>query len=271
MRRSTRARIARLWIVLPIAVLTSCSDTPAEPGGPVAVVEVTPPFAAPEIGESIQLRADAKDDQGRRAAAQQITWTSSNDAVAAVSEGGLVMGVSPGTAIVTATVGAFTGSATITVARCSIVHAGTIGIGETVDGYLATTDCQLGDLTYADGYLIQLDEATNVQIDLEASFDTYLILLEMMPDGSLFLVSLNDDVDPDDPADPSDTFNTNSQVLFTLEAGIPYFILANSFEPNITGDYHLSVASAASLARKSPVLEKRGKAPISTLLSRLRR
>jgi len=259
-------------MLLPAALLVNCSDTPAEPGGPVAIVEVTPTFAAPEIGESVQLRADAKDDQGRTALAEQVVWTSSNLAVAAVSERGLVMGVSPGTAIVTATIGAFSGSAIITVARCSIVHAGSIDVGQTVDGYLATTDCQLSDLTYADGYLIQLDSATNVQIDLRASFDTYLVLLQMLPDGSLQLVSLNDDVDPDDPSDPSDTFDTNSQLLFTLEAGIPYFILANSFASNITGDYQLTVTEVASLAtRRGESFTKPGKAPAATLLSRVRR
>ena len=258
-------------MLVPVALLTNCNDSPAEPGGPVALVEVTPAFAAPEIGEQVQLRAAAKDDQGRSAAAQQVVWTSSNQAVAAVSQNGLVMGVSPGTAIVTATIGAFSGSATITVARCSIVHAAEIAVGETIDGYLATTDCQLGDLTYADGYLIQLDQATNVQIDLSASFDTYLVLLQMLSDGSLELVSVNDDLDPDDPADPADPFDTNSQILFTLEAGVPYFILANSFEPNITGDYHLTVTEAASLGRRVESLGKPGKVSPSTFLSRLRR
>jgi hypothetical protein len=259
-------------MLLPAAVLMSCDDTPAEPGGPVAAVEVTPSFAAPEIGESIQLRANATDDQGRAASAQQAVWTSSNQAVAAVSENGLVMGVSPGTAIVTATVGAFSGSAVVIVARCSIAHAATIGVGETVDGILATTDCQLSDLTYADGYLIQLDSATNVQIDLRASFDTYLVLLEMLPDGNLVLVSLNDDVDPDDPSNPDDTVDTNSQILFTLEAGKPYFILANSFASGVTGDYELTVTEVASLAaQRGEVVAKLGKAPAATLLSRLRR
>ena len=275
MRRSTRTRVARLWMgtwgLLPAALLAGCNDTPAEPGGPVAVVEVTPAFAAPEVGEGVQLRVNAKDDVGRSVSAPQVVWTSSNEAVASVTAGGLVVGVSPGTSIVTATVGSFTGAATITVARCSIVHAGAIAVGETVDGYLATTDCQLSDLTYADGYLIQLPEATNVQVDLRAAFDTYLVLLEMLPDGNLALVALNDDVDPDDPAVPDDTFDTNSQIVFTLEAGVPYFILANSFAPDITGDYQLTVTEASSLAQRGPVVNKPGKAPLSTLLRTLRR
>ena len=276
MRRSTRTRVARLWMgawgLLPAALLASCNDTPAEPGGPVALVEVTPSFAAPEVGEGVQLRVNARDDVGRSVSGPQVAWTSSNEAVATVTEGGLVVGVSPGTSIVTATVGSFSGAATITVARCSIVHAGAIAVGETVDGYLAITDCQLGDLTYADGYLIQLTQTTNVQVDLRAaSFDTFLVLLEMLPDGSLVLVALNDDVDPDDPASPDDTIDTNSQIVFTLEAGVPYFILANSFAPDITGDYQLTVTEASSLAWRGPVVGKPGKAPLSTLLRTLRR
>ena len=275
MRRSTRTRAARLWMgtwaLLPAAVLSSCNETPAEPGGPIALVEVTPTFAAPEVGEGVQLRVNAKDDRGRSVSAPQVVWTSSNETVASVTAGGLVMGISPGTSIVTATVGAFSGAAAITVARCSIVHAGAIGVGQTVDGYLGTTDCLLSDLTYADGYLIQMAQATNVQIDLKASFDTYLVLLQMQPDGNLTLVSVNDDVDPDDPSIPDDTFDTNSQIVFTLEAEVPYFILANSFLPDITGDYHLTVTEASSLSSRGPVVNKPGKAPLSTLLGAVRR
>jgi hypothetical protein len=273
MRGSSRAWV-RLWVgtcgLLP-AALTSCNDTPSEPGGPVALVEVTPAFAAPEIGESVQLRAEAKDDRGRRASSEPVVWASSNEAVAAVSQRGLVTGVSPGTAIITATVGEFSGAAAITVARCSIVHAGAISVGDTVAGSLDPTDCLLGDLTYADGYLIQLSEATTVQVDLRASFDTYLVLLQLLPDGNLVLVTLNDDLDPDDPTDPDDTIDTNSQVVYTLEAGIPYFILANSFAPDITGNYQLTVTEVSALEGRYATHIKPGKAPASTLLRTLRR
>jgi hypothetical protein len=93
----------------------------------------------------------------------------------------------------------------------------------------------------------------------------------MLPDGNLALVAINDDVDPDDPSIPDDTFDTNSQLVFTLESGVPYFILANSFAPDITGDYHLTVVEASSLAQRSPIVSKPGKAPLSTLLRALRR
>ena len=89
MRMSTHATVARLWmtawLLLPVMLLAGCEETPAEPGGPLALVEVSPAFAGPEIGETIQLRADAIDDRGRALSGQQVTWTTSDEVVASVS------------------------------------------------------------------------------------------------------------------------------------------------------------------------------------------
>ena len=143
-------------------------------------------------------------------------------------------------------------------------------MGQTIAGDLAETDCQLGDATFVDGYLLQLQETTNIQIDLTATFDTYLVLLELLPDGNLALISVNDDIDPDDPSDPVDPIDTNSQIVFSLQAGTPYFVLANSFAPNVIGDYQLTVTEAGSFALRPPVMNKPGKAPVSTLLRTVR-
>jgi hypothetical protein len=254
----------------PLMLVAGCEEAPAEPGGPLALVEVTPAFAGPAVGETVQLRATAKDDVGQALSGQQVNWTSSDEAVASVTSGGLVTGMTAGTAIVTATIGSFSGSATITVEPCSIVHAPQVAVGETVDGELAQTDCQLSDQTFIDGYLIQLQQTTDIQIDLTATFDTYLVLLELLPSGDLLLLSTNDDVDPDDPASPDDPVDTNSRILYTLSAGTSYFILANSFSPNIFGEYQLTVTEAASFALKSSVSSKPGKVPVETLLRGLR-
>jgi hypothetical protein len=265
--------VAHRWLTvwIPLMLVAGCEESPAEPGGPLALVEVTPAFAGPEVGEAVQLRATAKDDLGQALSGQQVSWTSSDEAVASVTSGGLVTGIAAGNAIVTATIGAFTGSATITVEPCSIVHARQITVGETAGGDLAETDCQLSDLTFVDGYLIQLQQTANIQVDLRATFDTYLVLLELLPSGELLLLSVNDDVDPDDPASPDDPVDTNSQIVYTMAAGTPYFILANSFSPNITGDYQLTVTEVASLALKSSATSKPGKAPIEMWLRGLRK
>jgi hypothetical protein len=112
--------------------------------------------------------------------------------------------------------------------------------------------------------------ATNVQFDMTASFDTYLVLLELLSNGVLEERAVNDDIDPDDPADPNDPFDTNSRITFTLLPGSQYFILANSFDANVTGDYQLKVTAVAFSAAGAPVAGKPGKAPVSSLIKALK-
>jgi hypothetical protein len=152
---------------------------------------------------------------------------------------------------------------------CNTALATVIAVGETVNGSLATTDCQLGDDTYADGYALSVLTATTVQIDMTASYDTYLFLLELTEQG-LVQRAFNDDIDPDDPNDPTDTFDTNSRITFTLQPGSLYFILANSFDPNVTGAYVLTVTAVTGFVAQQSVNGKAGKAPIAKLLRPLK-
>src|SRR5205085_12411481 len=70
---------------------------------PVATVEVTPPSASVQAGQTVQLTATPKDANGAPLSGRTVTWSSSNTAVATVSNGGLVSGVTPGSATITAT------------------------------------------------------------------------------------------------------------------------------------------------------------------------
>lgn len=236
---------------------------------PIASITLSKSSDTLLVGETLQLTATLR-DQANNVVTREITWTSSNSSVASVSGTGLVTGVGDGLTTVTATADGKFASANIRVfGPCSTALAPVITVGQTIDGTLATTDCKLTDDTYADGYAIQVTAATNVQIDMTASFDTYLVLLELSPAGTLIQSAFNDDIDPDDPNDPNDPVNTNSRILFTLQPGVLYFILANSFDANVTGDYQLKVAQASFVAGAS-VIGKPGKAPLSSLLKALR-
>lgn len=79
-------------------------------GGPtVKNVTVSPPSATIQAGNTVQLAATSKP------AGATFTWASSNQAVATVSQTGLVTGVAPGTAMVSATASGKSGSSVITV------------------------------------------------------------------------------------------------------------------------------------------------------------
>jgi hypothetical protein len=81
----------------------------------VAAVDVSPTTAASNVGQVVQLVATPKSATGAALTGRVITWSSSAEAVAAVSPAGAVLGVSPGQASITATVEGQTGTAILTV------------------------------------------------------------------------------------------------------------------------------------------------------------
>jgi uncharacterized protein YjdB len=136
---------------------------------PVASVAVSPPSASIEAGRTVQLSAAAQDAGGNTLGGREVTWRTSAADVATVSSDGLVMGVAPGSATISATVEGVSGASSITVtapppppppgsalvlvgagdiARCGDSGAeNTARILDTVPGTVFTT----GDNAYPDG------------------------------------------------------------------------------------------------------------------------
>lgn len=239
---------------------------------PVASISLLPTVDTILIGESLQLVPTMRDANNNVVTGRTITWTSSNPTIATVSNSGLVSGIGDGNVTVTASVDTRSASANIRVfSRCSTFFAVPIAIGQTLNGTLATTDCKFPDDTYVDAYALQVNTNTSVQIDMmAASFDTWLILIEFNSAGDLVFLAENDDVDPDDPNDPNDPFDTNSRITFTLLAGREYFALANTFDPNVTGDYQIKVTAATPVIARQLGGSKPGKAPVWNLLRAIR-
>ena len=82
---------------------------------PVASVDVTPANGLVPVTTTIQLTATPRDVGGAHLPGRSISWVSSAPAVATVSGGGLVTGVSPGPTTITATSEGQSGTADITV------------------------------------------------------------------------------------------------------------------------------------------------------------
>jgi uncharacterized protein YjdB len=77
-------------------------------------VTVQPDTATIAPLATIVLTATVRDASGS-VVSSPVSWTSSNSAVAQVASDGTVTGLLPGTAVITATSGTASGSATITV------------------------------------------------------------------------------------------------------------------------------------------------------------
>jgi hypothetical protein len=82
---------------------------------PIASVTVSPATATVSVGGTQQLTATPKDATGTPLTGRVVTWASTNVAVATLDGGGVVRGVSAGTAIITATSEGKSGSAALTV------------------------------------------------------------------------------------------------------------------------------------------------------------
>jgi hypothetical protein len=85
----------------------------------VASVTLDPPAVSVTPGDTLQLRARARDAQGNELGGRLATWSSADSGVARVSASGVVTGVSLGTTTITATIDGV--SATASVAVLSVV------------------------------------------------------------------------------------------------------------------------------------------------------
>jgi hypothetical protein len=224
-------------------------------GTPVANVIVLPETDTLLVGETVQLTAQLLDANGVVIPGRTPIWSTSAATVATVSENGQVTAISDGTATISASSGGVNDGAVITVfGPCSVGLAVPIELGATLNGSLESTDCQIMDGSFLDVYSITVPQTTDVQIDMSSTtFDTWLELYELVNPSTAQPRAVNDDIAEG---------NTDSRILFTLQGGAKYLVVANSFDTQVTGDYALSVLEVgASAGRPLSPLLKPGKHP----------
>ena len=89
--------------------------TVASVTGPVVSVEVSPSAETIGLGGTLQLTAEGFNESGNAVAGAEFSWESSATAIATVDASGLVTGVAEGVAMITASSGGTSATATITV------------------------------------------------------------------------------------------------------------------------------------------------------------
>jgi uncharacterized protein YjdB len=135
------------------AQITVPAPPPPPPPAPVFSVTVTPSTATVQPGQTVQLAATTRAEDGTVLTGRTVTWASSNTAVATVSSSGLVTGVAPSSepASITATSEGKTGTAQITVPPVASVtvapSTATVEIGKTVQLAATTRDASGNVLT----------------------------------------------------------------------------------------------------------------------------
>ncbi len=128
----------RVAPVLGIVALALACDAVTVQAPLVVSVALAPRTLTMAIGESQQVQAIVRDEQGNALSAQGLSWTSSDPAVVAVTSSGLVSGLSAGVSTVTAQVGAVRDSVTVTVSQSG---------GFTVDSTEVTFSAEAGGAT----------------------------------------------------------------------------------------------------------------------------
>jgi uncharacterized protein YjdB len=121
------------------ATLTVTSPAPA----PVATVTVTMGSYSIAVGSTTPATATARDSSGNVLTGRPVTWRSSDTRVATVSSSGIVRGVGPGSAQITATVEGKSGSASVTVTNSAPAPVATVSVS------LASSSIQPGSTTQA--------------------------------------------------------------------------------------------------------------------------
>ncbi len=109
-----KSSVARIAGIFALILSASCSYDGVSPIR-VYTVLVTPPVTSVLVGETIQLEAETTDALGNVLTSKVVAWSSSDEAIATVSESGLVTGHAPGSVVITATSEEKTGSATVEV------------------------------------------------------------------------------------------------------------------------------------------------------------
>ena len=113
----------------------SATVTVAQVVSSVTVAPMEANFAA--LSDTLRLTAEAFDANGHAVAGAELSWGTSDDAVATVDATGLLTTVANGTATITATAGEPSGSATVTVAQ--VVNSVTVAPAEANFGALGDT------------------------------------------------------------------------------------------------------------------------------------
>src|SRR5213595_2567446 len=89
---------------------------------PVASVTMSPTSGSARIGATVQLTGVTKDSAGNLLTRRTVSWMTSNASVATVSAGGLVTGMTAGSATITGTSEGNRGTSTITVTNVPVAR-----------------------------------------------------------------------------------------------------------------------------------------------------
>jgi hypothetical protein len=225
-----RGRFHPVIAGLLLATVFSACDDGSGPSQNVANIMVNASSGSLQVGGTLQLMATLLNTDGVTMSGQSVTWTSQHPSVASVTTGGLVTGLTAGTATIRASNGNAAAYVTLTVlpAACTATSTvGSIGVGQTVNATLTPAVCAMPSGSSAHGRTFTVATPTSVAISMTSTqFDAVLYVT----DAALNLVAFDDDGGE----------GLNARLLHTFMPG-SYIVWASSYMPGATGAYTLSI------------------------------
>src|SRR5688500_10598418 len=148
LRRNPMPNSRRILAFAAVCALAFTAGCGGDSSGPpaVATVDVSTPQGAVVIGQTSQLSATTRDASGNVLSNRTVTWSSSSTTTATVSASGLVTGVAPGSATISAASEGKTGSSLITIIAAPVatvtvsVGSATILVGQTTQATVVLRD-----------------------------------------------------------------------------------------------------------------------------------
>ena len=118
---SPRFRLFRWYLLLFLAMSATCIKSPSEPAiqEPSTITLSSNTFVLTAIGQRIRIDATVLDQDSKVITDATIFWRSGSDAIATVSESGVVTAVAMGTTQINVSSGYATASATVTVEQAA--------------------------------------------------------------------------------------------------------------------------------------------------------
>ncbi|HEY9809396.1 MAG TPA: pre-peptidase C-terminal domain-containing protein [Halomicronema sp.] len=118
----------------------------------------------------------------------------------------------------------------------SSTFSGNLGLGQTQNGLLATSDLNDDAIFFDEYQLTGITPGQAVELSVNSTeFDTYL---ELVDANTGLVVAENDDI--------SNPTNRNSTISFIADPGESFIARVTTFDSNATGNYSLSLNSVAS-------------------------
>lgn len=159
--------------------VAACADAPTEPDAPTLFISIEAPRTALEVGQQVQLAVRVTDAAGAPVPAATVAFTCDLCNVASVGASGVVTGVSPGTAVITATAGAAHATVRVNVQPAGALTVATLALqGGSDEGPLLIDTWSLARPTISFIALNAAGQSLCETVRLDIEVDTLVVAAE---------------------------------------------------------------------------------------------